>query len=160
MWEKKELLLSWASFCCQFWCFLCSRSTWQCCHLTWWCHWTAVRSDTDTVAQTAELTISWRGGGRNQFSRRITAHFGSHQVDLCAAAGVGADLCMLVEVQFTRVHDLPVKLNPMRGFYTPSHTVYWAPCLMEQCHPVACLSTAPQPLRVSDAAPLLYWASC
>lgn len=93
----------------------------------------AVRSDTDTVAQTAELTISWRGGGRNQFSRRITAHFGSHQVDLCAAAGVGADLCMLVEVQFTRVHDLPVKLKPMRGFYTPSridklfteHHVWW-----------------------------------
>lgn len=57
----------------------------------------------------AKLTVSCRGGGRDQFRRRITAHFGSHQVDLCAAAGVGANLCMLVEVQFPRVHDLPEK---------------------------------------------------
>lgn len=55
------------------------------------------------MSEAVGLTICGRGGGRNQFSRLVAAdgHFGSHQVDLSAAAGVGADLCVLVEVQFT-----------------------------------------------------------
>lgn len=75
-------------------------------------------------SKAAELTISCRGGGRNQFRRRITAHFGSHQVDLCAAAGVGADLCMLVEVQFPRVHDLPVKLKTITAEAITHHHIH------------------------------------
>lgn len=50
-------------------------------------------------------------GGRewDVLGRRGAAqgHTGSREVDLGAAAGVGANLVMLVEVQLSGVHDLP-----------------------------------------------------
>lgn len=56
-------------------------------------------------------TIS-RGGCEREVLGRCGAtqgHAGSREVDLGAAAGVGADLVVLVEVQLPRVHDLPVQ---------------------------------------------------
>lgn len=67
----------------------------------------------DTAGPDSELTVSWWGGGRNQLSRLVRADggFSSHQVYFGAATGIGADLWVLIEVQLTRVHDLPVEYN-------------------------------------------------
>lgn len=69
------------------------------------------------VAETLEPTTD-RRRGRNELVRRVTAHFCSHQVDLCTAAGVRTDLRMLVEVKFSWVHDLPVSRQQGMNVYT------------------------------------------
>ena len=81
------------------------------------------------MAKAAELTVSWGGGGRNQVGRLIVAdgHFSSHQVDLGAAAGVGAHLRVLIEVQLTWVHDFPVKWE-VKGFKDIRMFVQWGNC--------------------------------
>lgn len=53
-----------------------------------------------------------RGGGEREVLRGRGAtqgYAGAREVDLGAAAGVGADLVVLVEVQLPGVHDLPAR---------------------------------------------------
>lgn len=59
------------------------------------------------------LTVSG-GRGCRKHVRLIAAegYLSSHQIYLGAAAGVGADPRVLIEVQLTRVHDLPMKPEP------------------------------------------------
>lgn len=65
----------------------------------------------------AGRTIGRGGREGDVFGGRLAAqgHPGSRQVNFGAPAGVGTDLRVLVEIQLSRVHDLPARQGASVG---------------------------------------------